>query len=583
MRSGFSFFISMLFIPLLGLAQIDQAQWEIEMESHILRNAKMAKFLLQDKAFVQKFPEFKVLALDPDRAVRVLLEHDASKVIKNGTFLDYFHAKYGIDVTDIQKQAAHNYGRTLKPGDNLVQKLNLVDEAHLNAAISAENMSKAEKEAIKKLESLVDKSDRYFEAYRKASVKDPTRFPPADSKAYPQKNLPSVFSEEFNRMNSPGSKYSVDLARRLIKEGKMAEADEVLRSAKALEFVEKNLNPIEITKGLDPVSYKKIRPTFAQQADTNAFESVKMRVADRYIASTGAAEVSPSTTVKLVSATGEAGAMAAKFGSSLGKAAGGAVGIGGLITGMQYLWDPENTRLIDLAVNISGSSSTATCTTVICADFFTDCAQKVLNKKISRHDIFASSKDYSQCVGYFFSKPLQEQSKLRGDGDLNNMLNLIAPKIETLSCQQNDTHPGTEISTQVIGKDGITFEQKMSFASDDSLIKIQRKGQDTDQIFYKDDGSRPAPDILQHCQGGTSGCNSIDMKKVVEMNLYFWRSQFSLLRWAKESNRVVQTQSQAIAQCCHSRQCSDYFAEEGQRISRIRQEDPTRFRADATQ
>lgn len=143
--------------------------FKAETESHILRVTAFGLALLSDPDFLNKFPEYRALAIQRDVVLDILLEHDATK-IRESTQLGRLGFMSISDPHSIPRQLARFRGIHIDSLPNtereshraLIDELDRIDKEHIEKTLKLYGLSPAEQQLFAKLEEAVDKSDRYL-------------------------------------------------------------------------------------------------------------------------------------------------------------------------------------------------------------------------------------------------------------------------------------------------------------------------------------------------------------------------------------------------------------------------------------
>lgn len=143
----------------LGTATV--AQFSIEMEAHTLRVINLAASALNNREFLQKFPEFKDLAGYDEikRALHVISAHDRAKqdddILKD---LVRFHGVRCGNLPDLAKTECLGAIDRLNSRDAEYMKTALKDVGYVNA----DGSLTAKGKLVQSLEKAVDWGDRYW-------------------------------------------------------------------------------------------------------------------------------------------------------------------------------------------------------------------------------------------------------------------------------------------------------------------------------------------------------------------------------------------------------------------------------------
>lgn len=179
----------------------------MKMESHILRIAKMGEILLLDSEFLTAFPEFK--SLNPEIVVKVLLEHDATKVRLDDRYAQQYQMIESRNPFPEFLTEKYNKAFETEEEFRMRDRLNQIDEAHIQSIMKALGLADKEQQLILKFEKVLDLADRYLATYYNRALKNPMEYPLWGTPDY-KSPLPAIWNQEFQKYMTPASSFLKD-------------------------------------------------------------------------------------------------------------------------------------------------------------------------------------------------------------------------------------------------------------------------------------------------------------------------------------------------------------------------------------
>lgn len=205
--------------------------------------------------------------------------------------------------------------------------------------------------------------------------------------------------------------------------------------------------------------------------------------------------------------------------------------------------NPDRKVAENLTVFFTGTSSTFDCQTFDCREFFRAC-QRQLGAQAGRED----------CVNWFYSRPLDQQSEWRRDSDVNGIMSDVAYGIANFTCEEKNEE--TLIHFDLNLERGEVQSQRVRWPAANSSrprvvgIVNSKNGDIDEKILFNGD----KPSLVQKCSTSTgTSCTNLLAEDVAFMGMV-----------APQSNRVLRllrAQKDNLIKCCKSEPCLRHFRE----------------------
>jgi hypothetical protein len=546
-----------------GISRAEES-FRAKSASHRLRLSEIFLDVSSDPKFTDNFPEFKPLLENKQETVKMLLKHDAAKVAE-GT-------KDAIKTLSLlQGYSLRNRNESLNP-----------------------EADKKIKEALKNAIDDINASDKKIMAEALDTIKDPKarKLHEALAEVLDYYDTSKMRQNELAK-DGDKLKSTLEWLEEMEASGRGGTPEEMALKKKFAELLDTK-DPLKDTSKFTTESHFKGQSTrqiddeFVQRSQNlekraqTLSKSATISVAEAAPKSVGAAK-------NLATGTAELGTQAAK---AIAKGAAGAA----LVSGAAYVISPESVSGSD-AVNGTGfaySKHAGFCDESLeCQKFAKFCAEhmnieyngnpgqvfskfpsfelddnpNVLKRKIKVKDL-----GFEKCANYFYNLPLETQSKMRQDGDLDKLFGKYTPNVRSLTCKKEAdrsliiTTTTVQPSAVLEGQSDAYIDQQIHYDNLGNLTKLTRGD---DVVFYHN----MEPSTYQRCTRD-SNCKSTVIKEIREKKQYFWRKdELEPYRWVLNNEKLIKKQSDALKACCDSKSCLDYFAN-ARKVETKRPEEP---------
>lgn len=488
-----------------GAAEALEKTFRASTAAHRLRLSEIFIQLRNNPEFAKKFPEYKDLLENPSKTIDALLLHDAGKADPDGNL--------AVKALSLLQGYDHRHRNPSLPAD--------VDEL----------VRKVLQDAIDDVNTL-----------EKRYVSHGTAF---DSQL-------SSFAEVLDYYDTFKSRQSeIAGAGRTLKSP--SEWLDFLNNAKDKTkdfFSQKRL--AHFIEDLDPL---KNRNAFTQTADVlkHIGSNVSGDVA-RYFVQSG------QQLKKLRHASN-----LKTFISMAGKGARKAPLLAAALTSGEYLIDPSDFSLKksaeEIVMALTTTSQTSACATTGCAEFFRQCGKKIGAHNPNSYIEVSRHQNFENCLSDFLTLPLDVQTRLRRDIDLDNFFLAYFPRVNSIQCSGMGAQ--MKIQLELLTQEKENESQSLQFNDDGTLSLATRLPEKMDQLQFE--GKLVSG--LRHCQSGQS-CQQYDIQRIKKEKPYFWKDENSILPkamiskipvkaflWAKSNSTFLESQGQNIKNCCDSQSC----------------------------
>ncbi len=471
--------------------------------AHKMRLVARINELLDNPKFYEAMPEFKILKNHKEDVIRLVMEHDSSKL-----FLDKKDP-----IIQVAGKMNGNDWRSLPDSDPLKQEaknafanLTKLDISHESK--SAHTIFPVEKLAREAAEDLVQMTDL--------------------------DDVPKMRWKEFGK--GKGLKRSLDPASEWIKKPNVNKGMSPERLKRA----------VRLGRVLERPEFgysKKILSYTAESVKGKKFESL----AKAYIkGNCPTCKFSPiakdfASSKKLISA---------RFGvRALSSIPAAALVFSEIYSFArnpdQNLQDNVMKKILMLKFPAPFSSQKPSCHFDKCDRFILECQNEYRNKNV----------DWEKCVDYFLTLGLDKQQKLLTDIDLKKSLAQRAPVITNLTCQNKNRELKANVEFEHLSvlADKLKSQNQTVIFNDSGRIKTMDIGNQFEEstyerIFFADN----KPTSIQRCKNSGT-CENLNVGKVMDYGFRAPRSSRGI--------NFIGLQRENIKKCCQSKSCETYFRE----------------------
>lgn len=488
--------------------------------AHRLRLSQIYIEMAKDPLFTKEFPEFKPLVNKSKKTVTALLEHDASKgSAETAKAIRVLSLTQGLNYRDLpQNLSAEDRKLIRKTMTDAIDDLNTMDNKFMTEAVNKVSPGAKWTRAHDTLTETIDFYDTYKSRQAELAKNGKPLSPP---------------SEWIEKLEAEGHYTEEEKKHNALKK----------RLAKYLEAKDPLSNPAKFAKAED----------FTHLAKSSTFSA---DLEDSFV-SKGKTLIKQAARLQKMQSLSRL--------ASFGKAVPGSFA---LMYGLTYLASPETANATDALASFTMSSETSNCDSVKCHNFFKECAAKLKLKTIHQSEI-AAHKDFPKCLADFFKLPLDKQTELRDDINLDRILNSYAPGVINLTCTAN----GTIAETEVIDDDHKILSHKIIFSETSTPAQILRDDPSNDfhdRLVY----SKSKAQLFQHCVGSTN-CKNYEINEMLDIKLGFWRDdklprfvsgpmeQVSInsFKWARKGHQLAENEADAVKNCCNDNSCQQFFTD----------------------
>jgi hypothetical protein len=490
-------------------------QFRIEQNSHRLRVSATVAELLSNRAFLEANPEFDPLARQIENAVRGALLHDYSKA----SLPDHhpvIQALAGNRELDRRSLAADDPRKIQM--DHNVRRLNQLDDRVWKLAESKVGNDPSTRKLLTNLVAAIDWHDT---AVNRKS--------------------------EFGGHNGRNLKRDWDIASDWIKKQSGIPESDRSTMLKVSGFLETKFD----------YQNKISRRYTALKVQQEGFNNLEKRLHEKARLLAGAKGTTRLERLERENVAPARASRALKHGLIRTP---GAIGVA--ITAVQInsllVQDPETITNSTLANAVRGILPGSKCDGAVCADFKKKCE--------------SLKKDEATCARdeFFARLPLHEQTRLREDPELNNLLLKHAPNVMSLSCTRAADRQ--EVRLSLLNGAKVVQNQTIEFNADAEPVRssIAPENSDNQPTLVHFEGGKPQSlQYFDHPVDPETGrrhgkYQSLGPRNWVNRKLYphawlLFRNEYRAIQQAQETQRLLASQPRAITRCCHDTECTRYF------------------------
>ncbi|MEZ0392143.1 MAG: hypothetical protein ACAH59_08015 [Pseudobdellovibrionaceae bacterium] len=468
-----------------------EALFRARSTAHRLRLAQIYLNLSKDPEFLKQFPQYKSLVQDSTATVNGILEHDVAKGLeKTKSAIQVLSKLQGYDQYTVPpgtSKEAHGRIKTILKA--AVSDINSVDDEAMEKKYKALGKSEAWIRNHRNLTEVLD----YYDTY---------------------KSRQSELAQNTRKLESPSQwlEHLEDKTPEKIKLAKFLENKDPLKDkhlfAKAEDFLE------------------------SKKATSEGIEE-KFQGKSREILWSAKGKSIGRLTV---------GATRRLKGGALGSAA--SLGLAALLT-------PEDVSGEEAIQGLAIALETASCDTHGCQAFMQSCARKMGLTEPFRLEQIAKSPKKEICLKEFFDLPLEQQTELRRDGNLNRFFLQHAPRVVDIKCDKNPS--SVEVETD---QNKERYTQLFYFSPKGELQRLTRKTESSLDSFNFGESA-----LLQHCPPQGGNCKNLPLNGTSSLPLQWAFRQIPLdsYRWLQRHQKMAEAQSDQILSCCQRQSCQSYF------------------------
>ncbi|OYZ18390.1 MAG: hypothetical protein B7Y39_13420 [Bdellovibrio sp. 28-41-41] len=471
--------------------------------AHKMRLVARLNELLDSPKFYEAMPEFKILKNHKEDVIRLVMEHDSSKLFLN---------KKDPSIQVAGKMNGMDW-RSLPDSDPLKQEaknafanLTKLDISHESK--SARTIFPVEKLVREAAEDLVQMAD----------LDDVPRMRGAEFGAGKELKRSFVPASEWIKKPSVNKGMSPERLKRAVKLGRVLERPEFGYSKKILSYTAETVKGKKF-ESLAKAYIKVDCPTCKFSPVAKDFASSKKLISARF----------GIRTLSLIPAAALAISEVYSFAQDPN----------------QNLQENIMKKVLLLKFPAPFSSQKPSCHFEKCHRFILECQNELGNKNV----------DWEKCVDYFLTLDLDKQKKLLTDIDLKKSLAKRAPVITNLTCQDNSRELKAHVEFEHLSALANKLEpQNQSVLFNDSgRIKTMFIGKQSEESTYERiffEGNRPTS--IQRCENSGT-CENLNVGKVMNYGFRAPRSSRGI--------SFIRLQSENIKKCCQSKSCEAYFRE----------------------